>query len=170
MEPFFSLIIVSIVFFAMGSLLGLWVARRRVKAVGGKSVIATEGRRQPAMTTEPQTVQPVMTAEAQAASAVQSKLDQVSAGINFLVNHFKIEKEVTEYGSSIMDAYDNFMMGISDEFEALEQRKVEGPEYHFRSNRLLFSLMMARVYMRLYGSEASLRKLESYIERAKKLV
>lgn len=103
-------------------------------------------------------------------SVVQSRLDKVSAGIDFLVNHFKIEKEVTEYGSSIMDAYDNFMIGISDEFEALEQRRVEGPEYHFRSNTLLFCLMMARVYMGLYGSEASLHKLESYIERAKKLV
>lgn len=100
---------------------------------------------------------------------VQSKLDQVSAGIDFLVNHFKIQKEITEYGSLIMDAYDNFIAGVSDEFEALEQRKVEGPEYHFRSNMLLFSLMMARVYMGLYASETSLHKLEGYIERAKKL-
>lgn len=133
--------------------------KQRVKVVGNESaVVVTKSLTQPVVGM-PQTT-----------TDVESKLDQVSADINFLVNHFKIEKEVTDYGSLIMDSYDNFMMGVSDEFEALEQRRVEGPEYHFRSNMLLFSLMMARVYMGLYASESSLHKLEGYIERAKRLV
>lgn len=109
-------------------------------------------------------------AKPQTASEVQSKLDQVSAGVSLLVNHFKIRTDISEYGSLISDAYDNFMAGVNNEFEILEQRKIEGPEYHFRSNMLLFSLMMARVYMGLYAPEDSLRKLERYIERAKRLV
>lgn len=99
-----------------------------------------------------------------------SKLDKVLVGIEFLVNHFKITDSVAKYGSLVGDAHDNFMAGVSGEFEVLEQRKIEGPEYHFRSNMLLFSLMMARVYMGLYASETYLLKLEGQIERAKKLV
>jgi hypothetical protein len=139
--------------------LAYYSIKRRQTQMAKESVVVAKRLAQPVMTIEPQTP-----------NDVQSKLNQVSAGIKFLVDHFKIEKEITEYGSLIMDAYDNFMAGVSDEFEVLEQRKVEGPEYHFRSNMLLFSLMMARVYMGLYASEASLHKLEGYIERAKRLV
>jgi hypothetical protein len=149
MEPQLGLALLGIVSLSLALALGYYCFKRRSRQVANELVAV---------------------AKPQTASEVQSKLDQVSAGISFLVNHFKIEKDITEYGSLIMDAYDNFMAGVSDEFEALEQRRVEGPEYHYRSNTLLFSLMMARVYMGLYASETSLHKLEGYIERAKKLV
>ena len=151
---------VAIVFFAIGLLIGFWVSKRRAKGLGNE----------PAVVVSKNLMQPVPVSEPEKTTDVQSKLDQVSAGISFLVNHFKIRTDISEYGSLISDAYDNFMAGVNNEFEILEQRKIEGPEYHFRSNMLLFSLMMARVYMGLYAPEASLRKLEGYIERAKRLV
>lgn len=100
---------------------------------------------------------------------ILSRLEQISSHIEYIANHFKIATSIAEYGSLIGDAYDNFIAGINNEFETLEQRKIEGPNYHFRSNMLLFSLMMARVYMGLYASDKHLDKLESFIERAKKL-
>lgn len=99
-----------------------------------------------------------------------ARVERALSGIDFLVNHFKIAKDVTEYGSLIIDTYRNFMARVDDEFRTLEQRTVEGPEYVFRSNMLLFSLMMARVYMGLYASEDSLKRVEDRIERAKRLV
>jgi len=98
------------------------------------------------------------------------QFERIMSGIEFIVNHFKIAKGITGYGSLIGDSYDNFIAGVNDEFDALEQRRVEGPERHYRSNALLFSLMMARVYTGLYDSSDSLKRLEDYIERAKRLV
>lgn len=150
MGPQLGLALLGIVSLSLALALGYYCFKQRSRRMANELVVVGKGL--------------------QTTTDIQSRLDQVSNGIDFLVNHFKIEKEITEYGSLIMDAYDNFMAGVSDEFEALEQRRVEGPEYHFRSNMLLFSLMMARVYMGLYASETSLHKLEGYIERAKKLV
>jgi hypothetical protein len=99
-----------------------------------------------------------------------TRVERALSGIDFLVNHFKIATEVTKYGSLVGDTYDNLMTGVSEEFTALEQRTITGPEYFYRSNVLLFSLMMARVYMSVYGSSERLLELEKQIERAKKFV
>ena len=97
------------------------------------------------------------------------RFGRIMSGIGFIVNHFKIAEDITKYGSLIGDAYDNFIDGVNDEFDVLEQRRVTGSEHVFRSNMLLFSLIMARVYMGLYAPSDSLRRLEDYIEKAKRL-
>ena len=116
------------------------------------------------------TRQSAMTPRPQKAADVESRLDQVFENIDFLAKYFKIQKGVSEYGSLIVDAYENFKVGIDQEFELLEHGNIDGPEYFSRANMLLFALMMAKVYMGLYSSDASLWKLDEYIERAKKLV
>jgi hypothetical protein len=108
--------------------------------------------------------------EVPSVTGLEARVERALSGIDFLASHFKIATEVTKYGSLIGDAYDNFMTGLTDEFTVLEQKNVTGSEYFYRSNVLLFSLMMARVYMSVYGSSGRLLELDKQIERAKKLV
>jgi hypothetical protein len=64
------------------------------------------------------------------------------------------------------------MRTIEDEFQVLERKEMEGREHMYRSSVLLFSLMMARVYVQAVGGQwkqDSLPELERYIERAKRL-
>jgi hypothetical protein len=105
----------------------------------------------------------------QATSDAESKLDRISSDVEYLAQHLKIGKGIYDYGSRIRDAYDDFMMRIEDEFKLLEQGKIEGREYVLRSSMLLFSLMMAKVYLNVAGPRDSIPELERYIERAEKL-
>jgi hypothetical protein len=96
-------------------------------------------------------------------------LKQALEGIQFLTRYFKVQEGVLEYGSRILSAYDDFMSRVEDEFSALACGHVEGREYVLRSNMLLFALMMARVYVQVFGRPDSLDMVNRYIERAKKL-
>jgi hypothetical protein len=111
----------------------------------------------------------VAVAKPQTASEVQSKLDQISSRVEYLAQYLKIGEGIYDYGSRIKDAYDDFIMRIEDEFSVLEQRQIEGREYVFRSSMLLFSLMMARVYLEAVGPRDSIPELERYIERAERI-
>jgi len=100
---------------------------------------------------------------------VEGRLDAVSEDLRFIATYLKIEKGINEYGSRIKEAYEDFMTRIEDEFKALEQRKIIGKEYTYKLNMLLFSLMMAKVYLEATGQRSSLSEIDQYIERAKRL-
>jgi len=100
---------------------------------------------------------------------VEAKLNDALDGLAFIEKYFRIEKGINEYGSRILEAYDEFITRVEDEFAALEQRKVVGKEYALRASMLLFALMMARVYLQVVGPRDSLPMIERYIERARKL-
>ena len=100
---------------------------------------------------------------------VEGRLDAVSEDLRFIATYLKIEKGINEYGSRIKEAYEDFMTRIEDEFKALEQRKIVGKEYTYKLNMLLFSLMMAKVYLEATGQRSSLSEIDQYIERAKRL-
>jgi hypothetical protein len=100
---------------------------------------------------------------------IRSKLDQITSDVGYLAQYLKIGKGIYDYGSRIRDAYDDFMTRIEDEFKTLEQGQIEGREYVLRSSMLLFSLMMARVYLDAVGPRDSVPEVERYIERAKKI-
>jgi len=105
----------------------------------------------------------------QAEGGLEARLNAALAGLEFLEKYFKIEKGINEYGSRITEAYDEFITRVEDEFITLEQRKIVGKEYALRASMLLFSLMMARVYLQVVGPRDSLPMIEQYIERAKRL-
>jgi len=97
------------------------------------------------------------------------RISQVLSDIDYLAKCLRIQKGIIDYGSRVMEAYDDFITRVEDEFAMLEGRQVVGREYVFRSSMLLFSLMMARVYLQVVGPRDSIPKIEAYIERAKKL-
>jgi hypothetical protein len=162
MDSMLSLVIFAIVFFAMGLLLGLWLANKRgTKNMGTETVIATK-RPQTDSGSEKQLPQ----------VDIQSKLDQMSAEMEYLIQYLKVKKGLLDYGSRLHDAYEDFMRTIENEFEALESKEMEGREHVYRSSVLLFSLMMAKVYVQAVGGQwkqDSLPELEKYIERAKRI-
>ena len=156
MDSLLQFAAVAIVFCAIGLVVGLWVSKRRAKGLGNEpAAVVVSGK-------------PV-TASELPRTDIESKLDRMSSDVEYLAQHLKIGKGIYDYGSRIRDAYDDFMMRIEDEFTTLEQRKVEGREYVLRSSMLLFSLMMARVYLDVVGPRDSIHELERYIERAEEL-
>jgi len=148
MEPQLGLALLGIVSLSLALALGYYCFKRRSRQVANELVAV---------------------AKPQTASEVQSKLDQISSRVEYLAQYLKIGEGIYDYGSRIRDAYDDFMMRIEDEFKVLEQREIQGREYVFRSSMLLFTLMMARVYLDAVNQRDSIPEIERYIERAEKL-
>jgi len=105
-----------------------------------------------------------------AVSGLDARLDRALADIDFLATYFKIQNGINEYASRIREISYEFISRVEDELRTLEQQEVEGREYVLRSNMLLFSLMMARIYLQVVGPRDSLPMIERYLARAKKLV
>lgn len=105
-----------------------------------------------------------------APSDLDTKLDKALSGLDFLATYFKIQNGINEYGSRIREVSYEFLSRIEDEFGILERQEIEGQAYALRSNMLLFSLMMAKIYLQTVGPRDSLPMVEDCIERAKRLV
>lgn len=99
-----------------------------------------------------------------------ARISQALSDIDYLAKCLRIQKGIIDYGSKVMQAYEDFITRVEDEFVMLERRQIEGSEYVFRSKMLLFSLMMARVYLQVIGPRDSVPMIDGYIERAKRLV
>lgn len=105
------------------------------------------------------------------------RLDQAIRDIDYIAKWINVQKGVLNCGSAILDAYDGFMAGLEDELAMLEQstaspsdqHRIQGPEYHYRRNVLLFALMMAKIYTAFYDMPKSVAKIEACLERANKL-
>jgi hypothetical protein len=98
-----------------------------------------------------------------------ARLNQALSNLDFLTQFFQIQDGVNKYGSRILSAYDAFISGVDDEFSDLESGNVQGPEYVRRSGMLLFALMMAQVYLWVFGKADSVEMVKEYVERAKRL-
>jgi len=102
-------------------------------------------------------------------SSYNTRLNEALSNLEFLTQYFKIQDGINEYGSRILSAYDAFISRVDDEFNALGSGNVQGREYVLRSSMLLFALMMARVYLWVFGKPDSLDMVNEYLERAKRL-
>jgi hypothetical protein len=105
------------------------------------------------------------------------RLDHALRDIDYIAKWINVQKGVLDCGSAINDAYDGFVAGLEDELAMLElsaasppqQRRIQGPEYHYRRSVLLFALMMAKIYAAFYDMPKSVAKIEACFERANKL-
>ena len=105
------------------------------------------------------------------------RLDLALRNIDYIAKWINVQKGVLDYGSAILDVYDGFMAGLENELATLEhsatsppdQCRIQGPEYHYRRNVLLFALMMAKIYTAFYDMPKSVAKIEACLERANKL-
>jgi hypothetical protein len=171
MDSLLQFVAVAIVFCAIGLVVGLWVSKRRAKGLGNEpAAVVVSGK--PVNASElPRTGMDIQRVP-QIETDIESKIDKMSAEVEYLTQYLKIRKGLIDYGSRLHDAYDDFMRTIEDEFQVLERKEMEGREHMYRSSVLLFSLMMARVYVQAVGGQwkqDSLPELERYIERAKRL-
>ncbi len=105
------------------------------------------------------------------------RLDLALRNIDYIAKWINVQEGVLDYGSAVIDVYDGFMAGVEDELALLERSaasppdkcRIQGPEYHYRRNVLLFALMMAKVYTAFYDMPKSVAKIEACLERANKL-
>jgi len=146
MESFFYVSLVALAISTLALLVAIWVGKRM---------------------TDNETV--TIPKDREISGTQDFRISQVLSDIDYLAKCLRIQKGIIDYGSRVMEAYDDFITRVEDEFAMLEGRQVVGREYVFRSSMLLFSLMMARVYLQVVGPRDSIPKIEAYIERAKKL-
>jgi hypothetical protein len=99
-----------------------------------------------------------------------TRVDRALSGLEFLGTYFRIQSAINDYGSRIREVSYEFMSRVEDALRTLESGEVVGSTYVLMSNMLLFSLMMAKIYLQTVGPQDSLPMIENYIGRAKRLV
>jgi hypothetical protein len=111
-------------------------------------------------------------------STDKARLERILSGVEYLITHWQLHDLINEYGSWATDRF-GFIRYVDDEIERLEVAcnsdppTIQGREYVYRSNVLVFALMMARIWMKLYShtyQADSLKEVEAQLERARKFV
>lgn len=95
--------------------------------------------------------------------ALNTKLDSI-------LEYLKVSDYTINFGNRISGSFVAFMDGIEEEIRILNDREITGPEYYRRAHALLFSLMMAQVYVKVNKLERFSSKVDTYLERANKLI